>query len=74
MVKEKIKMNRLCKLVNFCYGLRTALNKKYFMDDPNVTTAINNNHPSELTKLTDRFIGEALSHIEKFGDCLAYIK
>ena len=44
------------------------------MDDPNVTTAINNNHPAELTKLTNRFIGEALSRIAKFGDFLAYIK
>jgi hypothetical protein len=66
------KKNALLDILNFCYLLRTALKKEYFMDDPAVIAAINNNDHSQFTKLTNCFIGKALSHIRDFAPLFKY--
>lgn len=76
---KRDRKNILLFILRLCFLLRETMNaknnpdKKYFMDFPSVKAAINNNKPTEVSKLVKNFIEESFSKIEKFGSMFSNI-
>ena len=48
------------KIWSLCVRVHESLGGKYFMDDPHLTEAIQNNEPDTVSKITDCFFKDAL--------------
>jgi hypothetical protein len=66
--------NILIKVLKLCTYLHKKFSKKHLMDNPAVTATIKNNESALFSELTNNFIQEALSHIEKVGPRFENIK